>query len=264
MSPPPPRTSWWGRAELWFPIRFVRWISLWVFSALFWVVFLSFFLLSFKRLPKPWVGKWVRVWGRTTLWLLGIRLYLVNPSPMTSTEARVVITNHQSAMDLIWGAAICPPGPLVIGKKEVIFIPILNLIFWVMDFIRIDRSDPVRAIQAISGVASLIREEARSLVMAPEGTRTLTGALLPFKKGAFHIATQGQVPLYPIVVHGAFDLWPKKNLIPWPGTVYMKFLPPVPTAGLGSQDVEKLATQVRSTMAEAFEALRKEYPDVRA
>jgi 1-acyl-sn-glycerol-3-phosphate acyltransferase len=259
-----PRSRFFGPLETWLPLRFVRFVLLWVLNFGFWIVFLSVFLLSFKRLPPETVGRWVRAWGRAALAVIGVRLYLVNPSTMGDRAPRVVITNHQSAMDLIWGAAVCPPGPLVIGKKEVIFIPLLNLAFWLMDFIRIDRSQPAKAIQAISGVAGTIRAGDRSLVMAPEGTRTLTGKMLPFKKGAFHIATQAQVPIHPLVVHGAFELWPKKHFIPSPGTVYMKFLPPVPTAGLGSGDVDPLHAEVQASMASAYESLRQEFPDVRA
>jgi 1-acyl-sn-glycerol-3-phosphate acyltransferase len=112
----------------------------------------------------------------------------------------------------------------------------------------IDRPDPV---------PEKIVKQSRSLFIAPEGTRSPTGQMLPFKKGAFHIAVQGGIPIYPILVHGAFELMPKSRIIARPGVICLKFLDPVPTRGLGTDDVDSLLTEIRERMISEFEKLQR-------
>jgi 1-acyl-sn-glycerol-3-phosphate acyltransferase len=172
----------------------------------------------------------------------------------------VVVCNHQSTLDLPWGGTICPPRPVTIGKKEVVFIPILNLIFWALDFIRVDRGNTKKALASLEGVADQLKKGKRSLVIAPEGTRSPSGELLPFKKGAFHIAVQAQAPICPVVVHGAHDCLPKHRLLPRKGTIYIQFLEPISTRGKTASDVSDLTQQTESAIREALTTLRVRYP----
>src|SRR5207237_7625303 len=84
-----------------------------------------------------------------------------------------------------------------------------------------------------------------SLAMAPEGTRSATPTLGPFKKGAFHIAVQAQVPVVPVVIRNAGEIMWRASLVARPGTVDVVVLPPVPTVGLGPDDVDDLGDRVR-------------------
>src|SRR3546814_12272429 len=87
-----------------------------------------------------------------------------------------------------------------------------------------------------------IRQDGKSICIAPEGTRTLTPKLGPFKKGAFHLAMQAGVPIVPIVIHNATDVAPKNEFVMRPATVRVTVLPPVDTSGW---TVRKLARPVR-------------------
>ena len=75
-----------------------------------------------------------------------------------------------------------------------------------------------------------IRKEGKSICIAPEGTRSLTPKLEPFKKGAFHLAMQAGVPIVPIVIHNATDVAPKNEFVMRPATVRVTVLPPVDTS----------------------------------
>ncbi|MGK5083472.1 lysophospholipid acyltransferase family protein [Bdellovibrionota bacterium FG-1] len=232
----------------------IRTLVAWLYSAIYWAAVLSLHILCLKRLPPQWIAKAAHFWGRSTFWLLGIRLEVLNPCPFLDQQARVVVVNHQSGMDLVWGAIFCPPAPLVIGKKEVLFIPIINMIWWGLDFICIDRANHQKALAALKGVGHLITSERRSLVVAPEGTRTRDGSIGPFKKGAFHIAKQAQVPLYPLVVSGVFELMPKGSFLAKKGTIYAKFLDPILPADFGD-DLGALTDRVRQRMIETLAEL---------
>jgi 1-acyl-sn-glycerol-3-phosphate acyltransferase len=244
----------------WLAIRALRFLVAWVFMATFWIVVLTIHLLLLKRTSPLFMMHLIRFWGRTTFKILGVPVHVVNTSTLDEVGARVVVCNHQSALDLPWGGVICPPNPVTIGKKEVIWIPILNLLFWALDFIRIDRSNPARAIATLKGVAERIRKGRRSLVVAPEGTRSPDGALLPFKKGAFHIAIEGGLPIHPVVVHGAFEVLPKNRLLPSRGPIYIQFLEPISTQGLPLAEVTSLTKRVEDQIRTTLHQLRLKYP----
>lgn len=231
-----------------------RYMLAWFFLIVYWGAVLILHLLTLKRLPPHWMVAIIRYWGRSSLRLLNIQLELVTPSTVTTQSPRVIVTNHQSALDLLWGAAICPPAPLAIGKQEVIYVPVLNLIWWALDFVLIDRSNRTTAIQALNRAGQKIVKGQRSLFIAPEGTRTPDGTILPFKKGAFHIARQAGVPIHPVVVSGAFELMSKKSFVPQPGVIRLNFLPPVSAQDVGSAaDEDELIERIRGEMIRVYE-----------
>lgn len=231
-----------------------RYLLAWIFMLLYWSAVLTLHLLTLRRLPSRWMAEIIRFWGRASLRILGIRLELINESTVDSQCPRVVVTNHQSALDLLWGAAICPPAPLAIGKREVIFVPVLNLIWWLLDFVRIDRNNRVTSIETLNRAGLKLVQGRRSLVIAPEGTRTPDGTILPFKKGAFHIARRAGVPIHPIVVSGAFELMSKKSLIPRPGVIRLSFLQPVSAQEVRAAAGEnELIERVRGEMIRVYE-----------
>jgi 1-acyl-sn-glycerol-3-phosphate acyltransferase len=216
--------------------------------------------LTLRQLPDTWVQAAIRFWGRTALGIAGIQVVRVNPSTLEDLRSRVAVCNHQSTLDVLWGATICPPSPLAIGKKEIVFIPVLNLIWWTMRFIRVDRSDTSRAIASLRGVADEILAGHRTLVVAPEGTRSRTAEMLPFKKGAFHLAIEAQVPLYPIVMAGAHELMPRGKPVARPGKILLSFLPPIETRGLTRDDVDSLIERARGQMLQEYARIRALLP----
>jgi putative phosphoserine phosphatase/1-acylglycerol-3-phosphate O-acyltransferase len=82
--------------------------------------------------------------------------------------------------------------------------------------------------------------------MAPEGTRTLTAALGPFKKGAFHLAIQAGVPIVPVVIHNSGDVQPKTEFAMRPATVHVDVLPPVDTSRWRAATVDRHVRAVRN------------------
>lgn len=242
-------------------ISILRVLIAWIFTIIYWPVVLLVYAISFKTLSERWTTGAIHFWGKTLLWILGIRLEFVNPYPMTEREARVVIINHQSALDILWTAAIAPPAPTAIGKKEVIFIPIINVAWWAFGFIRVDRKNHAKALASLAGVGETIRREKRSLFIAVEGTRTYDGSILRFKKGAFHIAKEARAPIYPVVVDGAFQLLPRNGFFPKKGVIRLLFLPPVRAEEIQDaferDQMDALIESVRSNMMTGLTQLRQ-------
>jgi len=237
----------------------LRAIAAWSFTGIYWPVVLVTYLTFFRFFENRFLMVVSHFWGKTVLSILSIQLRLENSSTIADRKARVVICNHQSALDLVWGAAVCPPSILAIGKKEVIFVPVLNLIWWALDFIRIDRKNREKALASLAGVGREILKNQRSLWLAPEGTRTLDGSILPFKKGAFHIAISNRVPIYPVVVSGAYELFPKYAIFPRTGLIRIRFLPPIETSDLSLDNMTALIDRIRQNMIQAYQEMQHEH-----
>ncbi len=235
---------------------FLRVAVAWVWTALFWTAAFLLQALCLKRLPRDLIHLAPRFWGRVTFAMLGIRLEIIGESTLETPGPKVVAFNHQSALDMIWSAAICPPRAMALGKKEIAFIPFINLAWWALDFRLVDRSNPSKARASLAAVAREITEKGRALMIAPEGTRSPDGELLPFKRGAFVVAVQAQVPIYPVVISGAYALLPRRSFLPAQGVIRLRYLEPIPTAGLTVSGMDSLVERVRGAMAAALAAQR--------
>jgi HAD superfamily hydrolase (TIGR01490 family) len=152
--------------------------------------------------------------------------------------------NHQSQLDVMILAKLLRGGFTGVAKKEAANTPGFGPVFRYIDMAFVDRGNTAQARAALTPAVERLREGI-SLVMAPEGTRSPTPALGPFKKGAFHVAMQAGVPIVPIVIRNAGELmWKGSNLIR-EGTVQVTVLPPVPTADWRVEDLDKHVEEVR-------------------
>jgi len=123
----------------------------------------------------------------------------------------------------------------------------LGLIMEMGGFVFIDRKDRV---QSISGMKQAVQQlqQGHSFLIYPEGTRTRTGELGPFKKGPFVMAIESGTPIVPISVKGSFEIMPPNRFKVKPGTVVVTFHPPIATNGLLLADREVLTERVRETI----------------
>lgn len=197
----------------------------------------------------------VRTWGRVSLWLVGIRLEIEGSVVLEHAEPRLYVVNHPSALEVLWGAAVCPPRPLAIGKRELIFIPVINLVWWALGFAFVDRKNGQRAIKGLRKVVRRIGAESRTLLIAPEGTRSRDGRVGPFKKGAFHLAVQAQVPIHPVAVHGTFELMPRSAWLARSGVIRLRALPVVDARGKSADDIPAMLESVRGAIVRAHDEL---------
>ena len=133
-------------------------------------------------------------------------------------------------------------------------MPLIGRTMEAAGFILFDRSDPEAGRAACAQAADDIRN-GYSLAIAPEGTRSYTGKLEPFKKGAFHVAMQTQVPIVPIVIKNAAAFWPRGENFVRPGTVDVEVLPPVST---DDWTLENLGERVDKLRGQFLRALGQE------
>lgn len=236
---------------------FRLWLT-WFLTCVFWTPVLLIYLGTFRILPEIWFIRLINFWGYFSLWLMGVKLVLVNESPFKGKAPRVAVVNHHGTLDILWSAAITPPGAMGLGKKEVLYLPVINLAWIAMRFVTVDRSNHKKALESMAKIPELIQTEKRTLFIAPEGTRSREGKMLPFKKGAFVMAQQSKAPIYPIVISGSFDLMPRHAWTPKPGEMWLKFLPPIETKDWKTEDLDRHIEAIRSNMIAELEKMDQE------
>jgi 1-acyl-sn-glycerol-3-phosphate acyltransferase len=191
-------------------------------------------------------------WGLYALGHLGARMalrcagirYRVAGREHVPATAAVFCSNHQSNVDPAVLFETLHPQLHVLYKAELHRFPIMGTVFDVGGFVPIDRGDRDKAMASIARGAQSLRA-GHSFLIFPEGTRSRTGELLPFKKGGFIMAIQAQAPIVPVAIQGGRDAMRKGSAFVRPVRVSVRIGKPIPTAGLTVDDRDALIERVR-------------------
>jgi putative phosphoserine phosphatase/1-acylglycerol-3-phosphate O-acyltransferase len=139
-----------------------------------------------------------------------------------------------------------------IAKEELRHNPVFGPLFQAAGVVFVDRTDTAKAIEALEPAVEALKQ-GRSLIIAPEGTRSKTPSVGPFKKGAFRLAMQAGVPIVPIVFRNVLDALPKGAAIVRPAVVEAVALPPIDTSSWTLDTLEAEIEAIRSQYVEILE-----------
>lgn len=157
----------------------------------------------------------------------------------------VFMSNHRSLLDIPAMFAAVPGSLRMVLKQELCRVPVWGRALVASGFIPIDRGNTARAIQQLE-LAKERLHQGVSVWISPEGTRSRTGALGPFKKGGFHIARDLGVPIVPVWIEGTDTIIPPDNFVArYDGEAQVRFGPPVTTTDV---EIPALMEQVRAAM----------------
>jgi 1-acyl-sn-glycerol-3-phosphate acyltransferase len=192
---------------------------------------------------------------RLGLLLSGITIDVQNARYIQRDRAAVYAVNHTSNVEPpILYSVLRPlfPRLRILYKAELRKLPILVRAFDLAGFVPLERGNREQSLPAIERAAAALRE-GNSFLIFPEGTRSRSGELLPFKKGGFIMALEGQEPVVPVAISGARDAMRKGSLIIRPVRIVVRFGQPIETTGLGLQDRDTLIAQARNAVASLLE-----------
>ncbi|WP_156959429.1 HAD-IB family hydrolase [Nocardia sp. BMG51109] len=179
-----------------------------------------------------------------TLRATGVRVRITGAEHARTPRPAVFVFNHQSQFDMVVLAAVLRSGFTGIVKKEITHNPVFGPLMRFAGATFIDRSDTAGAKAALGPVVRTLRG-GLSVVVAPEGTRSLTPRVGPFKKGAFHIAIQAGVPVIPLVIRNAGEIAWRDSAIVRKGTVDVAVLPAIDVGGWDPGDMDAEIERVR-------------------
>jgi 1-acyl-sn-glycerol-3-phosphate acyltransferase len=174
-----------------------------------------------------------------------------------SVNSRVLLSfTHASNLDGFLVAYTCPIRQVAFGKKELFTVPFFAWISLAIGGIPVDRGNRERAVAALKMSVNAARQSGNLCVaIAPEGTRSTTGQLLPYKKGAFYLAEDLNAPIVPLLIFGAYDLYPVGNWVNQTGVITVRYLPPISFVEHNDVVHQTVATQIGPNVRAQF--LRK-------
>lgn len=195
---------------------------------------------------------------RGMLWLTGIRFVVEGREHILRSRAAVYCVNHASNVEpplLYLALQELFPRLQILYKAEIHKVPVLSWGFDIVGFVPIQRGNREQSGRALDQAVRQI-QAGNSFLVFPEGTRSRTGDLLPFKKGAFMMAIRAQAPVVPVAITGSRAAMRKGSPVIWPVTVRIKFGPAIETAGKTQDDREDVLEQVRDRIAAQLESIR--------
>jgi len=186
---------------------------------------------------------------RMGLALSGIKFHVDGAERLPLDRAAVYCSNHQSHIDPPVLYEALHPEMHILYKAEIDRLPILPRAFRLAGFIPVDRKNKEAGMRAIEAAAASLRA-GHSFLVFPEGTRSPTDEMLPFKKGVFVMAIKGQAPVVPIAIKGGRDAMKRGSRVIQPVTISIRVGEPVETAGLDVKDRDAVIATVRGRIAQ--------------
>lgn len=210
-------------------------------------------LLSFlfPRRAVVWLGV---LWGGAITKAAGVKVEVEGLENVPEGCA-VLVANHTSNFDIYALMMVLRRTYYrFVVKKELLSIPIFGWALRAAGFPAVDRGDSRRAREAMQRLLARMRRTGMKAVVFPEGTRNAAPGMLPFKKGAFVLALQLQVPIVPVAISGARAVLPRHGFLVHPGVVRLSFLEPIPTAGRTVHERGAILEQAREAIRARLEA----------
>jgi 1-acyl-sn-glycerol-3-phosphate acyltransferase len=190
-----------------------------------------------------------RMWAKSLLWISRTKVEVRGIEKIDPNGSYVFVSNHLSYMDTPVVFSSIPVQFRFLAKKGLFQIPFLGWHLHTAGHIPVPREDPRSSLRTLSRAAHLIQTHGISLLIFPEGGRTLDGVLTDFKDGAAYLAIKAQAPIVPLALIGTREILPMGSATIRPGRVRLEVGDPIPTAGMTLHDRRRLTEAAREQVA---------------
>ncbi|MGA7721053.1 MAG: lysophospholipid acyltransferase family protein [Ignavibacteriaceae bacterium] len=188
-------------------------------------------------------------WG--VLFLSGVRLHITGLENLNRDMPYIFVSNHSSQFDIPTLQFALPQETCIVYKKELGKIPLFGWQMKLGPYIMIDRDNRESAARSIEIAKKIMSEKARSILLFAEGTRSKTGEVQPFKRGAFYLASKVGFPIVPVSISGAENILPKGRFNIKGGVINVHFEKPITTGNIQTKKDElELMEKVRNIIIE--------------
>jgi 1-acyl-sn-glycerol-3-phosphate acyltransferase len=226
------------------------WMIFWIFWGTVTIGGAAIIMAAVFRIRGPVYVRMTRAWARVALWSSGSDAVLHGLEHVTPGQPFILVANHVSWFDIFALAARLPVDYHFVAKKELEKIPVFGLAWRAAGHISIDRANRDSAARSLRKAGEQMREQRSVVIIFAEGTRSRTGRLLPFKKGAFVLAAETGIPIVPAVVTGSYDIMRPDTFIVRPAVIHVYFEPPILAEGVG---VDGLMQRTRAVFVQRLE-----------
>lgn len=190
--------------------------------------------------------------GKGAAWLSGSRFVIKGEHHADHRRPTLYVCNHASILDIFLGIWMSRWGTCGVAKKEIVYYPFFGQFYWLSGHLTLDRGNNARAVRALEKLVDFIARHRLSVYIWPEGTRSHDGRLLPFKRGAFHLALATKLPIVPVVLRGTHRAWKNRTLRLTPTTVEIELLPPIETAHWTRESLDAHIEEIRQVYIAAL------------
>lgn len=198
-----------------------------------------------------------RLWAKWILWTSGVCIDIRGLENISPDQSYIFAANHQSWYDILALLGYLPIQFRFLAKKELFRIPIFGWAMYSVGYIPIDRSSPKEALKSVKRAAVKVTE-GTSIIIFPEGTRSINGEVKSFRTGGFALAIQSGKPIIPVSINGGHKVLPRNSLKVRSGKIMIALCRPIDSSPYSMRQKSELMERVRNAVLENFDRIRCE------
>ena len=192
----------------------------------------------------------MRLWANWMMCAMGLKCELKGLSNLDLNCQYVFMSNHESALDILICIKYLPHNIVFLAKKELFRIPIFGWALKASGMIKVDRKNKTKAKSSVDNAINILSNSKFSTLLYPEGTRSQSNKILPFKKGGFILAIRSKLPIVPLTIIGASSLLPSRSLKLKTGKILLVIDKPIITCNVKEVEINRLVNQCRQIIIE--------------
>lgn len=196
----------------------------------------------------------MNIWSPVLFLIIGVKTRVSGLENINQEQFHLYVTNHESQLDIPAVVRLVPVPLYFLLKEEIKKVPFLGWYAAAMGMVFVDRKNKTKAAQSLKSAAELIKN-GKNVIVFPEGTRTKTGKIQSFKRGAFIIAKQSNIGIVPMAIKGSRETLPAGSIQFKRGTINLKIGPVIPSETVEQLSVKELITHTEEKVQELRDSM---------